>query len=50
VKRSRLFAGIVLLVLAALTILFLKASYSAWLAASLALTGLALVFASGRPR
>jgi hypothetical protein len=48
VKRSRLIASIVLLVLAALTILFLKASFSAWLAASLALTGIALLSVSTR--
>ena len=47
-KRSRLFAGIVLLVLAALTILFLDTSFSAWLAASLALTGIALLSVSTR--
>jgi hypothetical protein len=49
VKRSRLVAGITLLVLSALTILFLKASFSSWLAASLALTGVALLVVSKRP-
>jgi hypothetical protein len=48
VKRSRLIAGIVLLVLAALTILFLKADFSSWLATGLGLTGVALLLVSKR--
>jgi hypothetical protein len=45
-KRSRLIAGLVLLVLAVLTILFLKADFSSWLATGLGITGLALILSS----
>ena len=47
-KKSRLFAGIVLLVLAALVFLFLHTDLSVWLAACLTVTGLALLTVSTR--
>ena len=47
-KRSRLFAGIVLLVVAALVFLFLHTDDSLWLAACLTATGLALLRVSTR--
>jgi fatty acid desaturase len=48
VKRSRLFAGILLLVVAGLVFLFLHTDFSLWLAACLTATGLALLRVSTR--
>jgi len=48
VKRSRLFAGIVLLILAAVVFLFLHTDFALWLAACLTVTGLALLRVSTR--